>query len=142
MLTFSTRGEWCPFACTSGKLMNQWNPNAIAYVHPDKEQGVSTVVKTAFFKSLSPIATSVSKPRPSSLLLTCLISMFSSAKPSSQAMRECAFPTMSSLVRTSALRCLIGGTGQALPQVITSTFRVMKLRRLVFGAITQFLPET
>ncbi|KAI5798656.1 hypothetical protein FPQ18DRAFT_254703 [Pyronema domesticum] len=32
-------GEWCPYACISGKLMNQWNQNSIAYVHPDKEQG-------------------------------------------------------------------------------------------------------
>ncbi|CCX34652.1 hypothetical protein FPQ18DRAFT_301769 [Pyronema domesticum] len=34
-----TGGNWCPYACTSGKLMNQWNPASVAYVDPDKEQG-------------------------------------------------------------------------------------------------------
>jgi hypothetical protein len=34
-----TSGTWCPYACTSGKLMNQWNPASVAYVHPDMEQG-------------------------------------------------------------------------------------------------------
>ncbi|KAI5800433.1 hypothetical protein FPQ18DRAFT_253154 [Pyronema domesticum] len=32
-------GNWCPYACASGKLMNQWNPASVAYVHPDMEQG-------------------------------------------------------------------------------------------------------
>ncbi|KAI5816164.1 hypothetical protein BZA77DRAFT_247271 [Pyronema omphalodes] len=32
-------GTWCPYACPPGKVMNQWNPTAVAYVHPDKEQG-------------------------------------------------------------------------------------------------------
>ncbi|KAI5816806.1 hypothetical protein BZA77DRAFT_246506 [Pyronema omphalodes] len=34
-----TAGLWCQYACKPGTLMHQWNPEAVAYAHPWKEQG-------------------------------------------------------------------------------------------------------
>ncbi|KAK9252376.1 hypothetical protein V1507DRAFT_391207, partial [Lipomyces tetrasporus] len=37
--TACTAGSWCPYACPSGQLMAQWDPDATSYTYPQSQYG-------------------------------------------------------------------------------------------------------